>query len=114
MNCGKVEPTAGDGRGHSVVSRSGVLRDISGNISRFKSFVYHLHSKMHHCTQSRDSFPHSWMPTLAAVCPRAVMEDTRRGCVSHKCELPILHGECGVISLNDSVNSPEDTSGHDC
>lgn len=42
------------------------------------------------------------------------MEDTRGGCISHKCELPILHGECGVISLNDSVNSPEDISGHDC
>lgn len=88
------------------------LRKKSGNISSFKTFVDHLHSKMHYCIHTRENSC-SLLPSLADVYTRVFMKDIR-DCISRKCELPIFHGECAVISLNNSVNSPEDTSDHNC
>lgn len=64
----------------------------------------------------RDSFSYSFLPALADVYSLALMEDTRGGCISHKYELPILHGVSrhGVSSFKDSFNSLENISVHDC
>lgn len=48
-----------------------------GNISRFKSFVDHSHSKTHHDIQTRDSSSCSLMPSLADEHPQDFMKDTR-------------------------------------
>lgn len=88
--------------------------NISGNFSSFKSFFNYLHKKMHCCIWRRDSFCHSLITALDDVYSGVLMEDSRSGFIFPKCQLPILHGQCGIIILNDSFNTPEDTSGHNC
>lgn len=60
----------------------------------------------------RDSFSYSFLPVFADVYSLALMEDTRGGCISHKCKLPILHGVSRLISFKYSFNSLENIPIH--
>lgn len=62
----------------------------------------------------RDSFSYSFLPVFTDVYSLALMEYKRGGCISHKCELPILHGVSRLISFKDSFNSLENISVRYC
>lgn len=92
MKHGNLEPTKEHGRGHFLVLQPGMLGNISGIFSSFKSFVSHLHSKMHYYIPRRDGFSHSLMTNFADLYLRMFMKDTKGGCIFPKREIPTLHG----------------------